>query len=139
MLQFLGKCSLFNLVNVLTLSPEWLGAPADHPHFSILLHSAHAKAPPAYIQVAGFDPLRDEGILYAKVLEEAGVKVQCDVYVTILHLRSHRMRLFADRSVPVGMPVCLMGATKYSLHSMSQGNSKQISFRICHGFSKVEK
>ncbi|KAJ3486745.1 hypothetical protein NLI96_g4022 [Meripilus lineatus] len=64
---------------------EWLGAPADHPHFSILLHSAHAKAPPAYIQVAGFDPLRDEGILYAKVLEEAGVKVQCDVYAGLPH------------------------------------------------------
>ncbi|KAJ3486739.1 hypothetical protein NLI96_g4024 [Meripilus lineatus] len=60
---------------------DWLGAPPDHPHFSILLHPAHAKAPPAYLQISGQDPLRDEGILYAKVLKEAGVTVQYDVYV----------------------------------------------------------
>ncbi|KAJ3486724.1 hypothetical protein NLI96_g4019 [Meripilus lineatus] len=60
---------------------KWLGAPPDHPNFSILLHPAHAKASPAYIQISGLDPLRDEGILYANLLQEAGVTVQYDVYV----------------------------------------------------------
>ncbi|KAJ3486725.1 hypothetical protein NLI96_g4018 [Meripilus lineatus] len=68
---------------------EWLGAPAEHPHFSILLHPAHTKAPATYIQIAGLDPLRDGGILYAKVLEEAGVKVQYDVYAGLPHGGHH--------------------------------------------------
>ena len=55
-------------------------APPDDPVSSILLHPAHAKAPPEYTQVCCLDPLRDEGILYAKVLEEAGVQVKFDVY-----------------------------------------------------------
>ncbi|KAJ3486744.1 hypothetical protein NLI96_g4021 [Meripilus lineatus] len=63
----------------------WLCAPPDDPVFSILLHPAHAKAPPTYIQVCGLDPLRDEGILYAKVIEEAGVRVKFDVYKGLPH------------------------------------------------------
>ena len=35
--------------------------------------SSHAGLPPAFIQVQEFDPVRDDGILYEKVLREAGV------------------------------------------------------------------
>ena len=75
---------LLSCTNCSRYPSEWLAAPPDHPHFSILLHPAHAKAPPAYIQISGLDPLRDEGILYAKVLQEAGVTVQYDMYVVFL-------------------------------------------------------
>lgn len=41
---------------------------------------------PAVILVAGFDPLRDEGIAYADKLKEAGVKTELKVYETMPHL-----------------------------------------------------
>ena len=39
---------------------------------SPMLHADHRNLPPAFVLVAGFDPLRDEGIAYADKLSEAG-------------------------------------------------------------------
>ncbi|KAI0738332.1 Alpha/Beta hydrolase protein [Daedaleopsis nitida] len=50
-----------------------LGAPPTDLRISPLLASEHAGLPPAFIQVMHYDPLRDDGILYEKVLREAGV------------------------------------------------------------------
>ena len=63
------------------LAQAWFNAPPEHTFYSILLHPGHAKAPPAFIQVSGLDPLRDEGILYGQVLQEAGVKVKTEMLV----------------------------------------------------------
>ncbi|MET0767898.1 MAG: alpha/beta hydrolase, partial [Aeromicrobium sp.] len=54
---------------------RYLADPADalDPRASPLLAEDLAGLPPAYITVAGFDPLRDEGIAYARRLQEAGV------------------------------------------------------------------
>jgi acetyl esterase len=41
--------------------------------------------PPTYLATAGFDPLRDEGCAYAKVLEQAGVKVEYKHFPGLLH------------------------------------------------------
>ena len=54
--------------------------PSD-PTISPLLYPSHANLPPAVVQVAGLDFLRDEGILYDKVLQEAGVPTKLFVYV----------------------------------------------------------
>ncbi|WP_222865850.1 alpha/beta hydrolase [Aeromicrobium senzhongii] len=54
---------------------RYLADPADalDPRASPLLAEDLTGLPPAYVAVAGFDPLRDEGIAYARRLEEAGV------------------------------------------------------------------
>ncbi|MEB3068528.1 alpha/beta hydrolase [[Mycobacterium] vasticus] len=44
-----------------------------------------AGLPPAYIAVAGHDPLRDDGIRYGELLAAAGVPVQVDNAETLIH------------------------------------------------------
>jgi len=44
-----------------------------------------AGLPPAYIAVAGHDPLRDDGIRYAELLSAAGVPVELDNATTLVH------------------------------------------------------
>ncbi|KAK7682285.1 hypothetical protein QCA50_014488 [Cerrena zonata] len=70
------------LVNI---ASEILQAPPEDPRISVLLAESHANLPPAYIQVCGLDPLRDEGILYEKILRNAGVKTQIHVYPGLPH------------------------------------------------------
>jgi len=52
---------------------------------SPLLAKSHVGLPPAYFQIAGMDPLRDEGILYEKVLRESGVKTKIHIYSGVPH------------------------------------------------------
>ncbi|KAI1100511.1 putative lipase/esterase [Jackrogersella minutella] len=45
------------------------------------LENGHRDLPPTYLQICGVDPLRDEGLIYERVLrEEAGVKTRLDLY-----------------------------------------------------------
>jgi acetyl esterase len=52
-------------------------APKDpaSPEVSPLLYKDFSNLAPAYIQVAGMDPLRDEGIAYANKLMDAGYDI----------------------------------------------------------------
>jgi acetyl esterase len=56
---------------------QYLPRAEDHrdPRVSILHADDLGGLSPAYIAIAGFDPLRDEGELYAQRLREAGVRV----------------------------------------------------------------
>lgn len=63
-----------------TYAPEPL-----HPLASPVLAEDLQGLPPAVIAVAGFDPLRDEGIWYAERLEQAGVEVQLFDFTSLCH------------------------------------------------------
>jgi acetyl esterase len=66
----------------LYLGPD--GDPAN-PWASPLLAGDHAKLPPALIQVAEHDPLRDDGVRYAAALRAGGVPVRLTEYVGMPH------------------------------------------------------
>jgi len=66
----------------LYLGPD--GDPAS-PWASPLLAADHAGLPPALIQVAEHDPLREDGIRYAQALRDAGVPVRFTEYVGVPH------------------------------------------------------
>ncbi len=53
--------------------------------FAPLMHDDLSALPPALIIVAGYDPLRDEGIEYAKKLIEAGNRVRLSNYEGMVH------------------------------------------------------
>lgn len=61
--------------------------PADllNPLAAPLRAESHANLPPAFIAVAQYDPLRDEGIAYAEALRLAGGAVQLDRGEGLIH------------------------------------------------------
>ncbi len=66
---------------------HYLDADADRgdPKISPLAFDDVKGLPPAYIVVAGFDPLHDEGVAYAEKLRAAGVSVQLAEYPDMVH------------------------------------------------------
>ncbi|KAI0057903.1 hypothetical protein BV25DRAFT_1338304 [Artomyces pyxidatus] len=60
-------------------------APPDSPEMSPALYPSHSGLPPAYIQASGHDPLRDEAILYERLLREAGTPTRFDIYPGLPH------------------------------------------------------
>lgn len=56
-----------------------LYVPVNHP-------KGHTGLPPAFFQVNGMDPLRDEALVYERVLrEEYGIKTKLDMYPGLPH------------------------------------------------------
>ena len=65
----------------------YLSADADRnsPRVSPLRAKDFAGLPPAYVMLAGYDPLHDEGLAYAEKLRGAGVKVAIADYADMVH------------------------------------------------------
>ncbi|KAH9886495.1 Alpha/Beta hydrolase protein [Cubamyces lactineus] len=63
----------------------WYKAPPSDPRLSPLLYPSHRGLPRAYIQASGLDVLRDDSVVYAEVLREAGVDVKFDLYPQSSH------------------------------------------------------
>ncbi|MFC4454780.1 alpha/beta hydrolase [Deinococcus sonorensis] len=61
------------------------GTPNTDWRISPLRAPSHEGLPPALIQVAGYDPLHDDGVRYAEVLRAAGVPVVLDAYPSMPH------------------------------------------------------
>lgn len=68
---------------------RWYIGDLDLSDMPSTLAPAHAKdltgLPPAYIAVAGHDPLRDDGMRYAELLAAAGVPVELHNAQTLVH------------------------------------------------------
>ena len=63
--------------------PNWDAR--ENPRASPQLASHHTDLPRAWIQTAEFDPLRDEGRIYAETLAKAGVHVEYKCYEGMVH------------------------------------------------------
>jgi acetyl esterase/lipase len=51
-----------------------------------LIFPSHKDLPPAYFQVCGADPLRDEGLIYEMVLrEDCRIKTKLDIFPGLPH------------------------------------------------------
>jgi acetyl esterase len=57
----------------------------EHPRASPWFARDVSNLPPALVQTAGFDPLRDEGEAYAKKLRDAGVRADVRRYPSLIH------------------------------------------------------
>ncbi len=68
-------------------SGNYLRGPQDAQDWraSPQLATSHANLPPAFVLTAGFDPLRDEGLLYADALSQAGVLSQYICFERQIH------------------------------------------------------
>ncbi len=61
------------------------GCEPDDPRISMMRAEDLSGLPPAYVATAGFDPLRDEGEVYAGRMREAGVKVALQRHPSLIH------------------------------------------------------
>jgi acetyl esterase len=61
------------------------GTDKNAPNVSPLRAKDVAGLPPAYVMLAGYDPLHDEGLAYAEKLRAAGVKVTIADYPDMVH------------------------------------------------------
>jgi acetyl esterase len=58
---------------------------ARNPYAFPLRACDHSDLPPAHVVTAGYDPLRDEGVEYARALDEAGNDVTHTHYPSVVH------------------------------------------------------
>lgn len=51
-----------------------------------MAHESHKDLPPTYFQICGMDALRDDGLIYERILsEENGVKTKVQLYPGLPH------------------------------------------------------
>jgi acetyl esterase/lipase len=72
--------------DVVTFRDHYLGGQDPRQPYASPLHAAdHRGLPPALVQVAEHDPIRDDGVRYADALRASGVPVRTTEYVGMPH------------------------------------------------------
>jgi acetyl esterase len=86
-LECSGSDLFLNMAEVVWFWDHYVPDPAEreHPYVSPIRATDLRGLPPAYVVVAGHDPLRDEGLAYAAALESAGVPVTVASYDDQIH------------------------------------------------------
>ena len=64
---------------------------------------SHAGLPPAFVLTAGYDPLRDEGLMYADALSKAGVSTQYVCFERQIHGFITMGRIMQEANTAVSM------------------------------------
>ena len=77
------------------------------------LAESHAGLPPAFVMTAGFDPLRDEGLMYADALSKAGVSAQYICFERQIHGFITMGRVMQEANTAVSL---CASALKANLH-----------------------
>ena len=81
-----ANAPILTRADVLAFREHYLGGQDPrHPYASPLLAADHSGLPPALVQVAEHDPIRDDGLRYAAALGAAGVPVRTTQYVGMPH------------------------------------------------------
>ncbi len=73
----------------------------SNPDAAPLLAADHSGLPPAYVVIAEYDPLRDEGLAYADKLRAAGVPVTVKHYEDQLHIFFTMVNVFESADAAV--------------------------------------
>jgi acetyl esterase len=86
-IKSLGKGFFLEEVSMAWYIAHYLPPEQDRrdPRVSPLFAPDHRGLPPALVQTAGFDPLRDEGAAYVEALRAAGVPTEHRRYETLIH------------------------------------------------------
>jgi acetyl esterase len=83
---------------------------ARDPRASPLLADDLSGVAPACVVVSGFDPLRDEGVAYARRLEEAGVPTTLRVYWGLVHGFVNATAVGRSSAAALGEVATVLGA-----------------------------
>jgi acetyl esterase len=89
---------------------------ANDPMASPILAADLSGLPPALIQVAEYDPLRDDGIRYARALQAAGTPVRLTEYVGMPHGYFSFPKVVRGSTVQALAELC--AEQRYALHGV---------------------
>ncbi|MGB3123914.1 MAG: alpha/beta hydrolase [Pseudomonas sp.] len=86
-MELLGEGYLLESDTLEWFYDHYARTPADRAdwRFSPLLTPDLSDVAPAFIALAGFDPLLDEGRAYAERLAQQGIKLECQVFEGLVH------------------------------------------------------